>query len=126
MGESRRKYEFGDYKFPNQGRKQHKEEENEIFINSLARRSKKEEELQTSGGVKINRRLTCQERDREDCSLWRLSQEHGLQKLQNVQLSVFIEGLASVGTRQQVLALEDRSAQCVTVTKSHAALRKYV
>ena len=83
--------------------------------------------MQATGEVKISRRLTRQERDREDCSLWRLSQEHGLQKLQNVQPSVFIEGLASVGTRQQVLALEDRrSAQCVTVTKSHAALRKYV
>lgn len=72
------------------------------------------------------RRMTCQERVWEGCSLWRLSQEHGLQKLQNVHLSVFIEGLASVGTRQQVLALGDRSAQCVTVTKSHAALQKYV
>lgn len=76
--------------------------------------------------MKINRRLTCQERDWEGCSLWRLRQEHGLQKLQNVHLSVFTEGLASVGVRQQVLALGDRSAQCVTVTKSHAALRKYV
>lgn len=78
-------------------------------------RSKNQQEVDTSG-----------ERQ-EDYSLWRLSQEHGLQKLQNVQPSVFIEGLASVGTRQQVLALEDRrSAQCVTVMKSHAALRKYV
>lgn len=64
--------------------------------------------MQGSEEIKINRRLTCQEIDREDCSLRRLSQEHGLQKLQNVQPSVFIEGLASVGTRQQVLALGDK------------------
>lgn len=36
MGESRREYELGAYKFPNQGRKQHKDEGNLVFINSLA------------------------------------------------------------------------------------------